>query len=170
MLGRSVKPAKTKMTKANNVEVKSARAWLHPVSRQPLLQSDMAKFMSFGGKNIKMSDNEVVHIKGFGEVENSLKLLGFRSTACLKVQNHVKLPQFLYPCEDIVSGSRSMLHALVARCSARDKVAICSFKQRNNSAPSFVALLPQMEVIENGAQVKAPGFHVIHLPFLDDIR
>ena len=99
MLGRSVKPAKTKMTKANNVEVKSARAWLHPVSRQPLLQSDMAKFMSFGGKNIKMSDNEVVHIKGFGEVENSLKLLGFRSTACLKVQNHVKLPQFLYPCE-----------------------------------------------------------------------
>ena len=80
-------------------DMPGARAWLHPVSRQPLLQSDMAKFMSFGGKNIKMSDNEVVHIKGFGEVENSLKLLGFRSTACLKVQNHVKLPQFLYPCE-----------------------------------------------------------------------
>ena len=28
----------------------------------------------------------------------------------------------------------------------------------------------KMEAIENGTQVKAPGFHVIHLPFLDDIR
>jgi len=170
LLGRAIKPAKTKMAKATNMELKSLRTWIHPVSGAPLLQSDMAKFMNYGSKNIKLLDAEVAHIRGFGDTENSLKLLGFRSASCLKTHHQVKLPQFLYPCEDIVTGSRSLFYALVVRCSLREKVAICSFKQRSSSGPNYVALLPQMEVIEDGAQVKAPGFHVIYLPFLDDIR
>ena len=36
---------------------------------------------------------------------------------------------------------------------------------------SYVALVPQQEeVSEGGGQEQAPGFHVVYLPFLDDIR
>ena len=100
LLGRAIKPAKTKMAKATNMELKSLRTWIHPVSGAPLLQSDMAKFMNYGSKNIKLLDAEVAHIRGFGDTENSLKLLGFRSASCLKTHHQVKLPQFLYPCEE----------------------------------------------------------------------
>ena len=37
---------------------------------------------------------------------------------------------------------------------------------------SYVALVPQQEEIvsEGGGQERAPGFHVVYLPFLDDLR
>ena len=36
---------------------------------------------------------------------------------------------------------------------------------------SYVALLPQQEeVSEGGGQEQPPGFHVVYLPFLDDLR
>jgi ATP-dependent DNA helicase 2 subunit 1 len=100
-----------------------------------------------------------------------LKLVGFRPLNTLKLGHHVKLPQFLYPCESLVKGSVGLFAALLLRCQERQVAAICSMKQRAVSAPSFVALVAQPEELdEAGLQVKPPGFHVIHLPFLDDFR
>ena len=111
------------------------------------------------------------HIRSFGDAENKLKLVGFRSLSSLKLGNHVKLPQFLYPCETLVKGSAGLFAALLLRCQERQVAAVCSMKQRAVSAPCFVALVPQLEQLdEAGLQVKPPGFHVIHLPFLDDFR
>lgn len=133
MLGRASKPTKIKLASDTNEEIKSDRTWIHPSNGAPLLPSDMAKFMSYGGKNIKMAENEVSQIKSFGEEANFLKLLGFRSASTLKFRNHVKIPQFLYPCENLVKGSRSLFSSLLVRCHEREKVAICSFKQRSSS-------------------------------------
>ena len=36
--------------------------------------------------------------------------------------------------------------------------------------PSYVALVPQIEEVEEGEQTKPPGFHVVYLPYLDDFR
>jgi ATP-dependent DNA helicase 2 subunit 1 len=89
----------------------------------------------------------------------------------LKLGHHVKLPQFLYPSETIVKGSSGLFSALLLRCHERQVAAICSMKQRSVSAPGFVALVAQLEELDDaGLQVKPPGFHVIHLPFLDDFR
>ena len=144
MLGRASKPGKMRLAADNNDEVKLDRAWVHPSNGAPLLPSDMARFMSYGGKNIKLSEPEVSLVKSFGEEGNSLKLLGFRPLSTLKFRNHVKIPQFLYPCENLVKGSRSLFSALVDRCNKKEKIAICSFKQRSSSGPSFVALVPQV--------------------------
>ena len=50
--------------------------------------------------------------------------------------------------------------------------AICKFKPRSTAEMSYVALVPQQEEIvsEGGGQERAPGFHVVYLPFLDDLR
>jgi ATP-dependent DNA helicase 2 subunit 1 len=97
--------------------------------------------------------------------------VGFRPLSSLKLGHHVKLPQFLYPCEDLVKGSAGLFAALLLRCHERQVAAVCGMKQRSVSAPGFVALVAQPEQLdEAGVQVKPPGFHVIHLPFLDDFR
>ncbi|KAG5853978.1 hypothetical protein ANANG_G00032590 [Anguilla anguilla] len=42
---------------------------------------------------------------------------------------------------------------------------------RRNTPPRFVALVPQKEELDlNQIQITPPGFHVIFLPFADDIR
>jgi ATP-dependent DNA helicase 2 subunit 1 len=51
------------------------------------------------------------------------------------------------------------------------KVAICVMIAKVNSAPKIVALYPQLEELdEGGFQITPPGFHIIPLPFSDDIR
>jgi len=170
MLGRSKKPYKQKRDRVTNELIKSERIFVHPDQMVPLLPSDIGKFMNYGGKNIKMSTDEVKFIREFGEQENYLRLIGFRDKNTLKIGNHVKLPQFLYPCETLVKGSSNILNALISRCTEKDKIAVCSYKPRSSSGPSYVALVPQVEVVEDNDQVKPPGFHIIHLPFVDDSR
>ena len=47
---------------------------------------------------------------------------------------------------------------------------ICVYKG-TAGGPRVVALLPQQEEIdEHNIQMKAPGFHIIYLPYSDDIR
>jgi len=170
MLGRSKKPYKQKREVSTNELIKSERSWVHPHLSTPLLPSDMAKFMNYGGKNIKMSEDEVKFIRQFGEQENYLRLIGFRDRDTLSFGNHVKLSQFLYPCEALVKGSSNILNALLNRCAEKEKIVVCSYKARSSAGPCYVALDPQLEVMEDNVQIKPPGFHIIHLPFMDDAR
>lgn len=52
----------------------------------------------------------------------------------------------------------------------RHALALCRF--RASSAPEFAVLVPQEETMNKreGGQEDPPGFHVIILPFVDDIR
>ena len=61
--------------------------------------------------------------------------------------------------------------ALLQRLAAQDKVAICRCVLREEAAPRFVALVPQLERLDaKHVQVAPPGFHLIYLPFNDDLR
>lgn len=54
---------------------------------------------------------------------------------------------------------------------AMEKIAIARLVFRAASGPRFVALLPQMEKLNDlNEQVCAPGFQMIFLPYCDDIR
>ncbi len=51
--------------------------------------------------------------------------------------------------------------------------ALCTYKPRDNSGPAFVALVPQQEERSEdagGKQSRPPGFSLVHLPFVDDLR
>ena len=48
---------------------------------------------------------------------------------------------------------------------------MCSIIRRTNALPKIAVLLPQEEVLDKqGVQVRPPGFHVIIMPYADDIR
>lgn len=165
------KPSKQRMTADTNEEVKSSRRFFHPNTGAPLLPSDMNCFVRYGGRKIQMTGDEVKSVKALGGDQTYLTLCGFKPITCLKMSNFVKHSHFLYPHEETVRGSRVVFSALLQRCVERQVAAICKFKPRSTAEMSYVALVPQQEeVSEGGGQEQAPGFHVVYLPFLDDIR
>eukprot|EP00092_Neocalanus_flemingeri_P030946 GFUD01033608.1.p1 GENE.GFUD01033608.1~~GFUD01033608.1.p1 ORF type:complete len:608 (+),score=207.55 GFUD01033608.1:49-1872(+) len=171
LVGRSAKPPKQKLASDTNEEVNSCRTWTHPITGAPLLPSDMNRFQNYGGKNISFTEDEVKNINSLGSEQPPLKLCGFKPISSLKPSHHVRNPQFLQPLEASVQGSRSVFSALLSRCLARKVMAVCQYKPRRTSVLSYIALVPQEEEVdETGNQIKPPGFHVIFLPFLDDIR
>jgi len=164
------KPPKQRMTADTNEEVKSSRRFFHPNTGAPLLPSDMNCYVRYGGRKIQMTGDEVKSVKAMGGDQTYLTLCGFKPITCLRLSNFVKHSHFLYPHEETVRGSRIVFSALLQRCIERQVAAICKFKPRSTAEMSYVALVPQQEVSENGVQEQAPGFHVVYLPFLDDIR
>jgi len=171
LLRKSSKPSKQKLASDTNEEVVSSRNWVHPITRTPLLPSDMNRFVEYGGKNIQMSADEVKAVGSVGSDQPSLKLCGFKRVSSLKLGDHVRAPQFLYPHEAHVVGSKMVFSALLQRCQARQVAAICQYKPRASSKLCCVALVPQMEEnAEGGGQERPPGFHVVFLPYLDDLR
>lgn len=166
---KSYKPSKVRLAKDTNDEVKTQRNFFHPSTGAPLLPSDIDKFQDYGGKKIKFTQDEV---KGIAMLDGNLgmKLIGFKPKSSLKWAQFVRSSSFVYPDEKLIQGSRRLFSALLIKCLERQVVPICSFKARDNSGPSYVALLPQEEVKDEGEQVTPPGFHVIFLPFADDVR
>eukprot|EP00090_Calanus_glacialis_P040227 TRINITY_DN7011_c0_g1_i1.p1 TRINITY_DN7011_c0_g1~~TRINITY_DN7011_c0_g1_i1.p1 ORF type:complete len:605 (+),score=238.41 TRINITY_DN7011_c0_g1_i1:38-1852(+) len=171
LVSKSSKPAKQKLASDTNEAVVTCRTWTHPITGAPLLPSDMNRFQKYGGKNISFTEDEVKNINSLGSEQLPLKLCGFKPISSLKPSHHVRGPQFLQPLETSVQGSRSVFSALLSRCLARKVMAVCQYKPRRTTGLTYIGLLPQEEEVdEAGTQMKPPGFHVIFLPFIDDIR
>jgi len=87
------------------------------------------------------------------------------------------------------SGSKRTFSALLKTMINKKKMALVLALMRRNASPTFCALLPQVknprwrafvapfllitlqaEKIEEGGWNEPPGFHLIPLPFADDIR
>lgn len=69
------------------------------------------------------------------------------------------------------TGSTRTFAALLKSCIKlkRHALALCRF--RANSLPEFCVMIPQEETFTaDGGQDDPPGFHLVPLPFRDDIR
>ena len=53
---------------------------------------------------------------------------------------------------------------------AAGKTAVCRFIPRINASPSFVSLVAQQEIVDEGVVIVPAGLHLIYLPFADDMR
>ncbi|EDO49291.1 predicted protein [Nematostella vectensis] len=134
-----------------------------------LMPTDIKFYQKFGGEKIIFEKEEVASMKKFGDP--GLLLMGFKPRVTLKRFYHVKPAHFIYPDEKSITGSTTLFSALLTKCLDRDVVPICRYIPRGSAAPSFVALLPQEEEYDDSnVQVTPPGFHVIFLPFADDMR
>lgn len=83
-----------------------------------------------------------------------LRLLGFKPCSLLKHYHQLRSPTFLYPDERSMAGSTQTFIAFHAAMLAKDKMAICSFVRTQASEPRLVALIPQVEEVDDfGVQV-----------------
>jgi len=166
-------PTKVKLAKSDNAELKSQNKVFVEETSEILMPQDMKKSQTYSGRKINFEPEEVKEMRMFGPP--GFKLMGFKSRSCLKLKHHIKPAQFIYPDESNIEGSTTVFSALLKKCLDRNVVPICRYIARRNTPPRFVALLPQEEVLEDReddtkVQQTPPGFHVVFLPYADDIR
>eukprot|EP01147_Barroeca_monosierra_P011025 gene11025-3095_t len=169
LVGTSTKASYVWLDADNNEEIVSKTRYYCAETATPLLSTDLKYCFKYGGEKVVFTKSEVDYMSSFGDP--GLLLLGFKPRSRELTDHNVKKCSFVYPDETIVSGSTRAFAALLDRCLKLDHVPICRLIARKNACPEFVALLPQEErVDDDGNQVIPPGFHVIVLPFADDIR
>lgn len=166
------KPSKVLLASDTNEEVRTERRFMDFTTNTPLLSSDINKFIEFGGQKIKFTQDEVRGMaKSVLRDCQGLKLLAFKPINKLDWSYFVRSNHFIYPEESMVKGSKQLFVALMKKCVEKQVAAICAYKYRAITAPSFVALIAQEEDLDqDGNQKTPPGFLVMHLPFHDDIR
>ncbi|XP_040583284.1 X-ray repair cross-complementing protein 6 [Lepeophtheirus salmonis] len=172
-IGRSNKPPRVYLSKDTNTEVAISRKYMNPDNGQELNSTlDINKYQEYGGRKVVFTPDEVKMITkmGISSEKSGLRILGFRPLSSLKWSHFVRSGTFIYPEEEEVVGSLKVMSSLLIKCLEKEVMAICFYKPRNNWAPSFIALIPQEETREDGAQEIPPGFHLAYLPFSDDLR
>lgn len=105
-------------------------------------------------------------------VSKGMSLLGFKPRAALQTWHQLRAATFCYPDEVTVSGSVRAFASLHEAMITRDVIGVCALVRGPSSEPRLVAVVPQQETREGdtGAQISPPGFHLIHLPYSDDVR
>ncbi|XP_069690270.1 X-ray repair cross-complementing protein 6 [Periplaneta americana] len=162
-------PKKASLDKNTNEPVKSTIKKFHADTGEVLLSTELNKYQEFGFKKITLTLEETRNLRKM--MDPCLKLLGFKPASKVKIHHHVTPSSFIYPDEGLVEGSRKLFAALLDRCVAKKVVPICIYMPRSNSTPSLVALLPQQECLDDAnVQLLPPGFHVVNLPYAEDIR
>lgn len=136
-------------------------ALLHPVD-------DIATYVEVAGHRIFVTRAETQEAKHFGDP--SLRVLGFKPLSSLQDHHRMFHAYFVYPNERGFTGSAALLSSLVSVMLERKVLALASYVARRNSEPVLVALLPQAEVEEEGDQRQPPGFHMVRLPWAEEIR
>ncbi|CAI5461501.1 unnamed protein product [Closterium sp. Yama58-4] len=120
-----------------------------------------------GGSRIIMAKAEVDQVKAV--CTHDLLLLGFKPLHCLKDYHNLQPPTFLFPDEETLSGSTAAFIALHNAMLDANSFALACWAKIG--MPRLVAILPQQEQVdESGTQVQPVGWHMIPLPFYDDIR
>ncbi|KAH9917274.1 ku70-like protein [Fomitopsis serialis] len=99
-----------------------------------------------------------------------IKLLGFKNRSSLVFEDNVKHSLFIYPDEMTYSGSKRTFTALLRTMINKKRIGLVLTITRRNASPQFCALLPQEEKVDEGGWHEPAGFHLIPLPFADDIR
>ncbi|KAG6820162.1 hypothetical protein H0H93_004599 [Arthromyces matolae] len=121
------------------------------------------------GKRPFYTAEEIRSFRTMG-LEPGIKLLGFKDRSELAFEDNIKHAHFIYPDEMAYSGSKRTFSALIKSLVKKEKIGLVLALTRRNATPFFCALLPQEEKTDEAGWVDPPGFHLIPLPFADDIR
>nr|CAG8560311.1 9145_t:CDS:10 [Entrophospora candida] len=135
--------------------------WICADTTQRLMKEDMKLYYPY---------DEIAKIKSIDD-RKGITLLGFKPASYLKFEYNLEHSLFIYPDEEQYEGSTRTFAALHKKMLELDKIAICFITRSVGRPPSYVALKPQVEILdENEQQIESPGFHLIILPSAEDIR
>ncbi|XP_036390569.1 X-ray repair cross-complementing protein 6 [Megalops cyprinoides] len=169
MARTATKPPPIRLYRDTNEPVRTKTRLYHTDTGSLLLPSDTKRSQVYGNRQIVLEKDEMDELKKFDSP--GLVLVGFKSMERLKLHHHIRPSLFVFPEEDQVTGSSCVITALLRRCSERGVFAVCKYTPRRNTPPRFVALVPQREELDSvQVQITPPGFHLIFLPYADDVR
>lgn len=175
------KPRQLYIDAATGRRIKSESRYISEQTGAVLNQlsgGEISTYVEFQGLQVPMTREDVGRIKQIepdtvdaAGVTGCLHLIGFRPKEFLRPDFSVGHSCFLYPQDDRVAGSATLVSALIDRMLNSGVIGIARAVPKHNSTLQFVALIPQDEKLdENGHQELSPGLFVVRLPFADDLR
>lgn len=168
----NVYPKRVLLRREDNsvVEVKYAKKAVSEdkTERDVLPGSEQAVVYS-GGEKFKFTNEEIHNLKH--PFPPGIRLLGFKDRESFSELDFSKSGAFLYPDEENIKGSSLLFRGLWEQCIKKEKIALCAFKLKRNTAPCYVALLPLQKTLKGESNTWAnDGFHLAYLPFKSDFR
>ncbi|XP_063679287.1 X-ray repair cross-complementing protein 6-like [Bolinopsis microptera] len=137
--------------------------------RSVLLPHEVYRSCKLGEETVIFGQDEVDQMKV--QSDKGIYLIGFRPAGDIKFHHVAGKSTFIRPCETVFNGSTDFFVALLKRLHARKMVGMVHCVSREGTPGYIGALLPQLEQRdEDNEQLRPMGFHLIHLPFADDIR
>jgi len=163
-------PTKVKLYALDNTPITTETAQIDASHGGVIEKGDVYRGFNYGGKWVYFEPYELA---AFGKegLTPGLTLLGFKDHDRLKIQHHLGPAKFLEPCER-VPGSVDAMTALVHAMLAKGKVGIARMLRGKVGQARLVGLLPQRHVCDEvtGSTRLPCGFHVVDLPFAEDVR
>lgn len=161
-------PPICKLDRKTNQIVKNVTQMYSTATGERLLKSDLKQKIEVCSEDISfdIKEKDALHI----HEKPGLTLLGFKSIYYLSPEYNIHSSSFIYPSDENIKGSTILFYALLKSCLEKDKFALCYMIQRVRSKPKLVALVSQEEVRDDTKQIIPPGFHVIYLPYAENIR
>ncbi|CCI43281.1 unnamed protein product [Albugo candida] len=142
--------------------------WLCEDTGAYLTPEQIKRYYAYGGTRVYFSKDDVMEMKFAGTP--SFELICFQPIDCLRDCDNIRSPYFIFPCDAFIEGSTKALIALLLAMEKKKMYGLARMIARKYSEPRYVALLPQREENDELGQIRPTGFHVIFLPYLDDIR
>lgn len=124
--------------------------------------------ISLGGEKVILMKEEIQHLKNYGKP--CFKLIGFKPRRYLQDFHNIKPSYFIYPDDKRITDSSKVFDALLKQMTIKGKVGIGKIVPKETNQIRLVALLPQLENYDEQHMPTPPGFHLIFLPFADDLR
>jgi ATP-dependent DNA helicase 2 subunit 1 len=168
MLREADKMSHVWLDPATMYPVKPRTKWLCSDTGSILRAAQMKKYFPYGTSKVVFDNDELKRLKFL--YPPGITLLGFKSLDKIKEYHNLQHASFLFPDDSSTKGSTVLFKTLLEKCLAKRKCMIVRFVPRSNSQARLAALIPDREVWEDDMQIQPSGFHVILLPWADEIR
>lgn len=172
---RCPKPKFRWLDGATNTPISSETRYLNAATGAPMQPEDMLYATQVGGETVVFTHEESKQIRSACSGAVGLTILGFKPTSdALKHKYSVSRCAFIHAAARECGGASAhrffvQLHRTL---TTKAKVAIAELVARAGSSPRLVVLHPSA-VGDHGntiGPVTGLGFHVIPLPYADDLR
>nr|CAD2187801.1 unnamed protein product [Meloidogyne enterolobii] len=126
-----------------------------------------------GGVNVVLDREELEKLRRFDRP--GITVIGFKPLHLLKPSHRMSPAKFIYPLDDLVSGSSILYRVLLKQCLERNLFILVRYTQKPNTTPQICALVPQSmgegnEGNNSLSEHLYEGFHLLELPFTEEAR
>jgi hypothetical protein len=167
-LFKKFKKAGTVVTDQEGVLLRKVAQARCAETNQQVPRDKVGSCVQVGDEKVLFTKEEVAKVKSV--VDLSFALVGFRPRNSLKVHHNLKESVFVVADDQRVLNSSKFTDALIKEMIALDRVAIVKLRLNKSSSMRFGALIPQQERGANESDFTPNGFHLIVLPFANELR
>jgi len=124
-----------------------------------------------GGERVVLSRTDMENLRRFDQP--GITVIGFKPLSLLKPSHRMGPSKYIYPIDAVIGGSGDLYRALFEKCLERGVFILARYTLKTNTTPKLVAIVPQGRCPEDKEHLidfTYVGFHLLTLPFAEDVR